>query len=237
MDVYHGAEFFRLLPEWPQRRIAQFHVPRRRRYADAGEAEFAHAPREFADRQRRRDERHATEADEPFRVGRNHRCHVVIERALQPKALLRLGPVGRLLHEARRQHLHVDTHGVHVDDAFSHVRHARHQHGLTLLHALSRLFAHGRVRIGFHEHAVRPGDSVYIREHQMGMKVDDATRAGWLFHDVVSLASWLISWLLSWVMRRCSGKIWSINRSARSPHTPRGALSMIAIATAPSMSR
>ena len=100
MDVDHGAEFFRLLPERPQRGVAQFHVPRRRRYADAGEAEFAYAAREFRNRKCGRSERHAAEADQPFRVGRNDRRHAVVEHALQSQALLRFGPIGRQLHEA-----------------------------------------------------------------------------------------------------------------------------------------
>src|SRR6266849_7122223 len=128
-----------------------------------------------------------------------------------------------------------------MGDPLGHVRHAGHQNGLPLTHALSRLFAHRRVGVGFHEHAVRARDGVYFRKHEVGVEVDDATRAAWLFHDVLSLVSCLISCLISWPIfwatRRCSGKIWSPKRSVRSPHTPRGALSMITIATAPSMSR
>ena len=175
VDVHDRAEFLGLFPEWPQGGVTQFHVARGGRDADAGEAEVAHAAREFRNRKRRRGERHAAEADQPLRIGGDDRRHAVVEHALQPQAFRRLGPIGELVHEARRQHLHVDPHGVHVGDAVGHVRHARHHKGLALADHRLRRLVHGRIGVGFHEHAVRRRDGIHFRDHQVGVEVDDAT--------------------------------------------------------------
>jgi hypothetical protein len=151
MDVDDGTVRLGGFPERPQPAVAQFHVARGRRNADAGEAKLGHAAGQLSDREVGGVERHAAEADQAARIGGDHFRHAVVQHPLQPQAFLRLRPMGALLHEARGQHLDVDAHGVHAADAFRRVRHALLDEGIAFAHDLSGGLAHVRVGVRLHE--------------------------------------------------------------------------------------
>ena len=181
-------------------------------------------------------ERYAAEPDQAARIGGDHLRHAVVEHALELEALLRLRPVGALLHEARGEHLHVDAHGVHPGDALGRVGHARLDEGVAVAHHLRAASLMLGSAFDFTNMLCGRGHRIHLRDHEMGVHVDGA---GPPPRFLVNVHSGLPGFWGSSVKarRRCKGKICRPKRSATSPHTPRGANSMMAIATAPSISR
>ena len=124
MNEDHGADLFGLGPERPQPLVAELDAVHVRRNDDAAQAEVAHAAFELRRRQRDLVERQRAEPDQPVRMLRHRFGDAIIAETIHGEGVVRLHPIGALLHDAGADHLDVDAGRVHLLEPQRHFGHA-----------------------------------------------------------------------------------------------------------------
>ena len=94
--------------------VAELDAVHVRRDDDAAQIEIAHAALELRRRQRDVVQRQRAEPDQPVRMLRHRFGDPIIAETIHVEGVVRLHPVGALLHDAGADHLDVDAGRVHL---------------------------------------------------------------------------------------------------------------------------
>lgn len=175
VDIDERAKRSRLFPEWPQPPIADLHFAGHCGNAYADETGHTHEPAQFADSERGRMKRHASDGEKARRSARNLRRKAIVTLLLHRETFVRGCKVRALRHKAYGQYLNADAHLVHDRDALVDVGHRRDDR----LRAVSRLRAHGVAQFDAFRRAgedrMRFRSFINVGHYDMRMHVDESS--------------------------------------------------------------